>query len=626
MQITKLSIANYRSFDPEGETLIFPSPHCALVGKNNSGKTNIFNAINLIFGSRNPVYAQLEEEDFFDISNPIEIEVIIEKFTGEEQKFLYALTHIFDRSENSTSKKVESTDQDALFEVKEELVKEEKKKKENTFSGKMRSALHQSIQAGNPFIKIKLTRSIETVDEENEVENEENSKNEFVNELSLELWGIETGKQKKKNEIARRRLIKSLLVPAIRDSKNVLTASKWSHFGELMKDVLESSPKYGEIRNSLSELNLKIQEVFKTEKDKLLENAKIVSYVDDLSFQLTKENHPSELLRNLEVFVQEGSKSINIDNVGTGTQSAIIIGILELALKNKTDKFKLFCIEEPEAFIHPYGVRYLGELIKNITGDSNTQVLISTHSLSLTASFLPSEIIKLNKEDGKTKITQAENFDVEHFKRFLNQDNAEMFFSERVVLVEGETEKQLLPLLSKYTKFNNSDPNGENCNFDKKNIGIINMSSGHSIRSYMKILKAFNLNFSAILDRDMLRNRSIMKGVCEEVGVSYQTQNEDQLISDLKSKEIVIITKGEIEDLFPDEDISRISGISIDDVKKHKSENPKTSDAFKKIFDTKNKTFYAIKIADHYISSQTEHPLSGLIRSIYDDQITNITF
>ena len=142
---------------------------------------------------------------------------------------------------------------------------------------------------------------------------------------------------------------------------------------------MENSPHYPDIKTDLANLNTKIQQIFETEKTKLLEGAQIVSYVDDISFQLTKDNSPSELLRNLEIFITEGSKKFNIEYVGTGTQSAIIIGILELALKNKNSKIKLFCIEEPEAFIHPHGIRYLGSLIKNISKDQNIQILVSTH-------------------------------------------------------------------------------------------------------------------------------------------------------------------------------------------------------------------------------------------------------
>lgn len=418
-----------------------------------------------------------------------------------------------------------------------------------------------------------------------------------------------------------------LLVPAVRDYKNELSASKWTQYRQLMKSVLEDSPKYAEIKSDLQNLNEKIQEIFKSEKEKLLKSARIVSYVDDISFQLTKENHPSELLRNLEIFIKEGSKLFNIDYVGTGTQSAIIIGILELSLKNKSTKNRVFCIEEPEAFIHPHGIRYLGSLIKNISSEQNTQVIISTHSLSLTANFEPKEIIKVDKENGKTVIRQDPSFDVVHFRRFIHQDNAELFFSDRVILVEGSTEKHLFNNLDKITKQNPANPDSEDCNFDRINVGIIRMDSVDSIVNYIKILSAFGIEYCAIVDKDFVLDPSKqnkLKELFREIGVNYQNNDISQLINDLKSKNILVNTKGEIEDLFPDQDIANITGKNISDIQKIKSKYPnKTSKAFKELFST-GKAEYAIQIADYYVQNNISHPLEDIIRKLYKNDISNI--
>ena len=77
-----------------------------------------------------------------------------------------------------------------------------------------------------------------------------------------------------------------------------------------------------------------------------MDGVRVTSYVDDIDFELTKEGKPSELLRNLEIFISERDIKINLDNVGTGTQSAVIIGLLELALKGGASRARLFCIEE----------------------------------------------------------------------------------------------------------------------------------------------------------------------------------------------------------------------------------------------------------------------------------------
>jgi predicted ATP-dependent endonuclease of OLD family len=584
VRITELTIKNYRSFDTAGQTIKFPTVHCALVGKNNSGKSNIFSALNLVLGAKNPAYIKFEEDDYFDINLPIEIKVVISDITGEDKNILFTLPN---------------------------LTKQQK------------GALNSKISNGEADITFLLRKNYEHIPLDEDEEQAEESQDIF----EIKLWGFNVYRKK---EDIRKFLIRMLLVPAVRDYKNELSASKWTQYGQLMKSVLEDSPKYAEIKSDLQSLNEKIQEIFKSEKEKLLRSARIVSYVDDISFQLTKENHPSELLRNLEIFIKEGGKLFNIDYVGTGTQSAIIIGILELALKNKSTKNRLFCIEEPEAFIHPHGIRYLGSLIKNISSEQNTQVIISTHSLSLTANFEPKEIIKVDKENGKTVIRQDPSFDVVHFRRFIHQDNAELFFSDRVILVEGPTEKHLFNNIDKITKQNPTNPDSEDCNFDKINVGIIRMDSVDSIVNYIKILSAFGIEYCAIVDNDFVLDPSKqnkLKELCREIGVNYQNNDMSQLVNDLKSKNILVNIKGEIEDLFPDQDIANIIGSNTSYIQEIKNKYPnKTSKAFKELFGT-GKAEYAIRIADYYLHNNfIHHPLEDIIRNLYNNEISNVNF
>lgn len=581
MRITKIVIKNYRSFDPVGQEILFPTVHAALVGKNNAGKTNIFNALNLILGNKRPAYIRFEEDDYFDSSNPIEIQVIISDITDEDKRQLFSIPNLTKQQKGALNGKVSDKTADISF----------------------------LLRKNYEYTPIDI--------EEEEVEGTQDT-------FEIKLWGFNVFRKK---EDIRKLLVKMLLVPSIRDHKDELTASKWTAYGQLMKEVLENSPHYESIKTDLVNLNTKIQQVFETEKSKLLEGARIVAYVDDINFQLTKDNSPSELLRNLEVFIKEGSKNFNIEYVGTGTQSAIIIGILELALKNKSSKNKLFCIEEPEAFIHPHGIRYLGSLVKNITKEQNTQVLISTHSLSLTANFEPVEIIRVDKIDGKTVIKQNTSLSSTHFKRFIHQDNAEIFFSDRVLFIEGPTEKHLFGNLDKITKLEPTDPNSINCNFDRLNLGIIRLDSVDAIINYINIANAFDIPYAAILDKDFITDPSKQnkcQELCQKLGVTFQVTNSNQLINDLKTKKIIINNKGEIEDIFSDQEVANISGKSLTDVQTVKSRHSqKTSKAFKQIFGV-GKAEYAIIISDYYKTNSVAHPLEDMIRKIYKDDVANI--
>ncbi|RJR27907.1 hypothetical protein C4561_01315 [candidate division WWE3 bacterium] len=579
MRLTELTIKNYRSFDDQGQTVTFTTNHTALVGKNNSGKSNLFNALNIVLGDKVPNYAKFSEDDYWDISKPIEIQVTL----GD----------------------IKQTDKSLLFNLP-------------SITKAQQGALNASIPNGSAKVTLLLRKNFG-------LDNEEATSEETQDTFDINLWGFNVFRKK---EETRKILIKLLLIPAVRDSQDILSATSWTPYGQLMKEVLESSPSYAEIKRDLESINNKIQIVFDTEKTKLVEQSKIVSYVDDISFRLTKSNNPSELLRNLIIFVREGSKEFDIEHVGTGTQNAVILGILELALKSKNCTARIFCIEEPEAFIHPHGIRYLGSLIKNVSSKDNIQVIFSTHSVALTANFEPNEIVRICKEDGKTVIKQNSSFSSTHYKRFIHPGNADIFFSDRIVLVEGATEKILLNNLDKITYSSESDSSLRNCNLDRKNVGVIAMDSVDSIMNYIEIAKGFDIPYIAITDKDLVESphkEGKLKSLCSFLGITYQKNDIPKLVNDLRNNSIIVNTKGEIEDVFDDKDIEIISGVSVATIKSLKAKHPnKTSKAFIEIFNC-GKPEYALKIADHYEQNKSKHPLEDTIRKIYSNDSANIS-
>ena len=72
MQLTRIRIRNYRSIK---EAEFEPKNLCALIGRNNCGKSNVLRAINLVLGDRWPSVRSIDDKDFhgYDEGNDIEI-------------------------------------------------------------------------------------------------------------------------------------------------------------------------------------------------------------------------------------------------------------------------------------------------------------------------------------------------------------------------------------------------------------------------------------------------------------------------------------------------------------------------------------------------------------------------
>ena len=71
---------------------------------------------------------------------------------------------------------------------------------------------------------------------------------------------------------------------------------------------------------------------------------------------------------------------------------------------------------------------------------------------------------------------------------WVNPDRGELFFARRVVFVEGETEKVILPFLA------------EKLNLSNRDVSIIDCGSKYNLRLYATIADAFTIPYLVIHD------------------------------------------------------------------------------------------------------------------------------
>jgi len=567
MRVTQLRIKNYRSFGSEVKIDV-PSSHVVLVGGNNVGKSTIVSALDLVLGSRSPWRIRMEPDDYFDPKAPIELEATIGEVSPGEKSQLFSLCS----------------------------------------SKKQKGALSA---AENPEVNIAITIPAWESAGTNEDEGDEDGTAPTKVELRVQLWGFTLHRR---GDDVRRALARSIVASPHRRIDADLSASRWTPYGRLMKEILESSPEFADLCRLLDEANTKVQAAFANQKQDLLKGARVVSYVDDIEFRLTEHGNPVELLRNLEIFVDEGGRRINIDHVGTGTQSAIIIGMLELVLRASSALVRILCVEEPESFIHPHGIRRLGRLLREIAEESGVQVLLVSHSPSLVATLSPGDVIRVEEEDGESRVYQSRGeLGGPHFARYVTADTAEMFFAKRVILVEGDTERYLLPSLARLVSVD-----GIRLDLDRARISVIAMGSKDSIVNYLTILDAFSIDAWAILDADFLKGSSLrsLLTYLGNRGAKIDDSTESTLRRDLLKEQIIVLSKGEIEDYIPDTDVAEASGKPLDTVRGILASHTKRSSGLKEVFGT-GKPQYAMTLASYYLSAgKLPSDLERLVRRI----------
>ncbi|MCI5166709.1 MAG: hypothetical protein D3903_11590 [Candidatus Electrothrix sp. GM3_4] len=223
--------------------------------------------------------------------------------------------------------------------------------------------------------------------------------------------------------------------------------------------------------------------------------------------------NPLNVRTNTQIWVNDGVRT-DIRRKGHGLQRALTFALIKVVsdklkrLREKEDseeskgrtasKSTYFIIEEPELYLHPQAQRALFDSLVSLS-ESKKQVLLCTHASALidVEKYSSICIVKKDNDAEGTKICQftGELFVGDSKKSFnlsywLNPDRSELFFAKKVVLVEGPTEKTIIPLLAK------------KMDIFKYEITIVDCGSKTAIPLYARLLNKFSIPYVAVYDQD----------------------------------------------------------------------------------------------------------------------------
>ena len=178
----------------------------------------------------------------------------------------------------------------------------------------------------------------------------------------------------------------------------------------------------------------------------------------DISKGGTENARLKQILERLELGLRDTKSDSAMGRYGLGSNNLLYMACELLLLGKESEGLPLLLIEEPEAHLHPQRQLRLMEFLereaKGRTGvnERSVQVLLSTHSPNL-ASKIPVENLVLMEghcafplAGGQTKLKTG---DYRFLQRFLDTTKANLFFAHGVLIVEGSAEAILLPVLAK---------------------------------------------------------------------------------------------------------------------------------------------------------------------------------
>lgn len=590
MNLRKLKIQNYRSAK---DLVIDIKDLHAIVGANNSGKSTILKAIDLLI---NPSTRKVDEETFWDkkTENVIRIEAIFEDLKEEEidelepylklnQSFHIARTVTFepdDQSEDFDNGKVK---------ISQHYCKQVPNYNwliESEISGKSISEWwnikDDLVVDGNSFVD-HVGGSKPNVGEWKEFAKS------FINEY-LSKGDFKTSwfdNPKGYSGVLQGSLPNFVFIPAVKHVTDEAKVTNTTPFGILLNQLIEkiSDVQKGEVDNLLGDLKSKLNRSGGDDRfgsineiEKSL-NSVLASYMSvDLEIEFETPTLQS-LISSPKLLADDGFRN-SVENKGHGLQRAIIFSILQSYsdlisdLDSDYTKNTIFGIEEPEIYMHPQAQRNIRNVFKEIT-DGNDQLFFTTHSSNLIDVTYFDEIIRveaLNEDDSiKSKIWQLsvkELVDDEvarhphlegkvtedsirgHYSHAYHPSRSEGFFANKVILVEGPTEQYALPVYAK----------SMNHNLERENIGIVDCGGKGQIDRLYRVFNELGIPCYIIFDYDKNNDKpNIINKSIELLSLVEESTEapENVLISDRITCFPESLEKHIYEDIDEIEDLSK---------------------------------------------------------------------
>jgi len=283
-----------------------------------------------------------------------------------------------------------------------------------------------------------------------------------------------------------------------RERRNLLKISKDSRDDD---EKETDNTKEGIIKTSLDGINASIAKLSYVEKatDSLNRELQELSH-HNTGFSVGLEAKSvdfSKFLDQLTLGASTGGVSVGLGGDGRNNQILFALWKAKSEVEHDLkDEAIIYCIEEPEAHLHPHQQR---KLASYLTNKLSGQVLTSTHSPHITSEFAPDRIVRLFERSAETNAAGngCSNCIEEAWTKMgyrMSVIPAEAFFSDGVLLVEGPSEVQFYKALAKQIDID----------LDFLNLCLLSVD-GVDFPVYISILDAMEIPWVMRTDNDVTK-------------------------------------------------------------------------------------------------------------------------
>lgn len=550
MYISQLVIKNYRTFN---EFKIELKPLTLIVGENNIGKSNLLDSIGLIFGQDVSYNKRriLEVADF-NYKEILRFKTQVLDFGIPIKDIVYPEIFI-----EATLKGWDEDQESVISDWYSNASFTEATLTYNFAPGSKFNRL-EDLQRQRDFISNFIKENSKKYYDALPMSAKLDLINFPISKYFYTIYG--GGNSSTSVNIYHLNQLKFELLDALRDACTELVAS---HNSRLLFRILNSKEeeKYQDLKGQLVGLqqaindNATLQEIktgISVQLDKISLATDETSNLVDLIFTLPDV---SDLLKKISLIY--GDNPIKIERNGTGRNNLLFISLVlsyvEDVTRGHSSYFRIVGLEEPESHLHPNLQDHLAHNIESlikIEGKKDfrkdIQLLITSHSTHITTKIDFENTVVLYRDgdkiashyvlDGFSNAALGKK-QIKYLNKYLDAVNANIFYSRKIILVEGISEKLLIPVFFERILKHSTE---------KSSCCIINVN-GLAFSYFLEIIKnGFFQKCLVLTDRDSdtkTKDRADSlaakyKGVSQiKVGITTDTTFEKDLIAaNLKGK------------------------------------------------------------------------------------------
>ena len=221
----------------------------------------------------------------------------------------------------------------------------------------------------------------------------------------------------------------------------------------------------------------------------------------------------------------EGSHAAPFYRQGTGTINMLVLAMLSQIAEGKQNV--IFAMEEPETAIPPYAQKRIVHEIRSLAA----QAIFTSHSPYVLEEFALDETVVLGRDAGgeltRKLIILPQNLKLKAYRQDFRTRFCEGLLSRRVLIAEGETETTAFPVVCRRL----SELNPEKYkSLEALGVCTLNAGSDSKIASMAKLFKGLGKRTFALCDKQEEASQALINAEVEHLLMHDEKGIEDLVL------------------------------------------------------------------------------------------------